>query len=165
MAAYYYTLKNSDSDVFHGNQVVHHGIVIPFLEDLINSNSMLIVNEVTIQNRDTVQYFLTFNDVVSWFYFGKGLGSLSISGLLLSKCDGDGAGQFPGIQDLYNRIGTIRGKAQTIYFGGFSFTCVLSNYTFRANADEASVNMIDFNLQMEIVDHQIPGPSYNPTCA
>jgi hypothetical protein len=163
MAAYYYTLSSSNSDVFHGNQVVHHGINIPFLENLINANSMVIVNEVTIQNRDTVQYFLTFNDVVSWFYFGKGLGSLSVSGVVLAGCH-SAANDFPGVQDLYNAIGKIRGKAQTILFGGFSFKCVLSNYTFRANADEASVNMIDFNLQMEIVDHQIPGPSYNPSC-
>lgn len=174
MAAYFYTFNNgNNNDVFHGNQTVHHGINIPFLETLINKDSMLIVNEVTIQNRDTVQYFLTFNDVVSWFYFGKGLGSLSVSGVVVAGCNNgrvtssDGlsaADDFPGVQDLYNAIGNIRGKVQTILFGGFAFKCMLSSYTFRANADEATVNMIDFNLQMEIVDHHIPGPSYNPSC-
>jgi hypothetical protein len=133
---------------------------------------MLIVCEVSIQNKDTVQYFLTFNDLVTFFYFGKGLGSLSISGLIAGSCltsssqfSYNGPTNYPGVDQLMNVIGNqLRGKSQQITFGNTTFWCVLSSFSFKASSESSAINFVEYNLQFEIVDHTLPSPVFISNC-
>ena len=149
MASLFY-LPTDNNAIFKGNMPYNNSIKIPFITPLISEGGFAVVNEVDIQNRDTVQYFLTFDDVVSYFYFGKGLGSLTIQGTLFSDCENN----FNGIPDLIAAISTVRGKETKIYFGSITFTCVLSAFTIRASAEEGLSNTMDFNLQLDIIGHQ-----------
>src|SRR5579859_7439346 len=101
MAAYYFT-DNGD-DVFKLVPIVSN-VNLQFLSNFVDTNRVafndatgateevsigaFIVSEVLFQNKDTIQYFLTFDDLVSYFYFGKGLGSMVISGSIISSCNG-----------------------------------------------------------------------------
>jgi hypothetical protein len=177
MAAILYILPEADSKtLFRSGLTINDSVTIPFLQTLIDDGGIMIITEVTMQNRDTVQYFLTFNDFISYFYFGKGLGSLSINGSILGDCHQrtplKPAGSAParpssfyGVGDLLYILGSqVRGKEQTIQFGGYNFVVVLSSFTLRASSEEFAMNFVDFNLQMEIIRHDLPAPTFESEC-
>jgi len=167
MAAIFYNIPNSNTNVFKGGQTIYDSVHLGFLSSLIDSRSMVMISDVSMQNRDTIQYFLTFNDLVSYFYFGKGLGTLSISGFVLGSpdnLDNPTTTSFPGMANLLSRIGRIRGKEVSVLFGGHIFWCVLSSFTFRANAEDQNINMIEFNLQLDIINHTLRSPTFNSYC-
>ena len=165
MAALFTIIQNTDSSIFKGGLSINNAVHVPFLESMINNLDMLIVTEVTIQNRDTVQYFLTFNDLITYFYFGKGLGTMTINGSIFSQCGDWGTTNFLGVDTLMESIGNnFRGKKVKILFGNTGFWAVLSAFTFRASAEEHSLNTVDFNLQFEIIDHGLGSPTFTSNC-
>ncbi len=159
MAAIFYSPVNSNP-VFKNNIHVNTSISIPFLNKLVGATGFLIINEVAIQNRDTIQYFLTFDDFISYYYFGKGLGSINISGMLFSDCNG----RFKGVNSFTGAIADIRGRRQVISFGNVVFTGVLSSFTIRAASEDSLNNVIEFNLQLDIIDHSLTPPRFNSVC-
>lgn len=170
MAAIFLTLNPTNHTLFKSGMAINNSVQIPFLSSLIGQTNqvsqnaqtgILIVTEVQVQNRDTVQYFLTFDDVISYFYFGKGLGTLSISGMVFSDCNN----YFGGLSSLTNQIGRIRGTTQAISFGNVVFSAVLSAFTLRSSSDVGSLNYIEFNLQMDIIDHSLPPAHFTSACA
>lgn len=160
MAAIFYVPQNSGTVLFKNAMQVNTSINIPFLHALVGTNGFSVISEVTIQNRDTIQYFLTFDDFISYFYFGKGLGSITISGVMFSDCNA----YFHGASILTNIISRIRGTTQQISFGNVVFDAVISQFTIRASADEGLNNAIDFNIQMDIINHSLISPSFQPLC-
>ena len=168
MAAVLFRPQPGAGTIFRGGFQVNTAIRAPFLNKLTNANtvdtsgkvsdSLVVITEVTIQNRDTIQYFLTFDDFISYYYFGKGLGSLSISGMILSDC----SGYFSGAGALTSMIARIRGTTQVISFGNASFSAVISSFTIRAG--DENPNMMDFNLQMDIINHSLKPPVFRYSC-
>jgi hypothetical protein len=160
MAAIFYIPTTNENTLFKNNMQVNTAVSVPFLFDLVGPLGFLIVSEVTVQNRDTIQYFLTFDDLISYFYFGKGLGTISINGLMFSDCNG----YFRGLNMFNNMISRIRGSVQNISFGNAVFSGVISAFTMRASADEGMNNAIEFNLQLDVIDHSLVPPRFTPTC-
>lgn len=160
MAAIFYTYATNNQTIFKSGMSVNNSVFIPFLNGLIGANGMLIVTEVTVQNRDTVQYFLTFDDLITYFYFGKGLGSMTISGMAFSDCNN----YFGSLPTLTNAIGKIRGTTQYISFGNVTFSAVLSSFTLRSSSEPNAVNYIDFNLQFDVIDHSLPPAQFTTNC-
>jgi hypothetical protein len=169
-AVYYYLPTNSlvnrsgtpgaAASLFGKGFPVNTSIRIPFLNNLTSQNGFAIVTEVGMQNKETIQYFLTFDDVISYFHFGKGLGSITISGILFSDCSNN----FTGV-DIFNQtIANLRGTTQSITFGSRHFWCVLSAFTVRASAEEGMQNTMEFNLQMEIINHDYYSRHNYPSC-
>ena len=158
MAAIFYTPQNTGNVIFKNAMQINTSIQIPFLANLVGTNGFSVVTEVTIQNRDTIQYFLTFDDFISYFYFGKGLGSLSISGVLYSDCNA----YFRGANILTNTISRIRGSTQLISFGNVIFAAVISNFTIRASSEDN--NAVDYTIQMDIINHSLVSPTFTPQC-
>jgi hypothetical protein len=110
-----------------------------------------------IQNRDTIQYFLTFDDLITYFYFGKGLGAMSISGIMFSNENNE----FLGIAKLNNIISQNRGKSIEISFGNVLLVGVLSSSTFRVSGD---LNTVEFELHLDLIDHTYTAPKFSPSC-
>ena len=160
MAAIFYapTTSGSGTTLFRTGLQVNTAVHVPFLNSIIGTSGFAIVTEVTIQNRDTIQYFLTFDDLISYFYFGKGLGSISINGLMFSDCNG----YFKGINMFNSMISNIRGTTQNISFGNAVFSGVISNFTVRVSAEEA--NSVEFNLQLDVIDHTLTPPRFTSAC-
>ena len=174
MAAVYFGLPNNNNTSLsiNGTEVSNGGysfgsgfpvntsIRIPFLNDLVSAGGLAIVTEVGMQNKETMQYFLTFDDVINYFHFGKGLGSFSISGLMFSDCSNN----FIGVDTFNQTIANLRGSTQVITFGSRHFWCVMSSFTIRASAEEGMQNAMEFNLQMEIVNHDYYSNNNYPSC-
>ena len=160
MAAIFYSPQKG-KDIFKSGFNVNTSISIPFLNKMIGSSGgFSIITDVTIQNRDTIQYFITFDDFISYFYFGKGLGAININGVMFSDCEG----YFKGAGMLTNIISKIRGTVQTVSFGNVIFSGVLSSFTIQANSEGAENNVVNFNLTLDIIRHSLPPPKFSPSC-
>jgi hypothetical protein len=118
------------------------------------------VNEVNLHHNDTIQYFLTFDDLIDYFYFGKGLGVMTINGMVFSNC----YGEWTSINLLLQRLGSIRGSTQALQFGGVSFSGVLSAFSLRASAESANTHAVDFTLQMDLIANSLPSPRFPSPC-
>ena len=160
MAAIFFTSSAGNNTIFRSGFAVNNSVYIPFLQNLIGSESQLIVTEVTMQHRDTLQFFNTFDDFVNYYYFGKGLGSMAISGMVFSDC----LGQFGGLYDLQNTLAYIRGSTQNISFGNVAFQAVMNAFTLRASADMSALHSIDFNIQMDVIDSSMPPAQFTSAC-
>jgi hypothetical protein len=88
-----------------------------FLSDL--EEQLAIITSVSASTSETTQFFLTFDDIINYIHFGRGLGSIRISGIAFLTCDGD----MPGLRSFFKKIGSKRGKVVSVSLGqagGFS---------------------------------------------
>ena len=154
------TGNNGDVILFQDSFLVQPNVYIGFLSNLVGPSGFLIVNEVTMQHNDTVQYFLTFDDVIDYFYFGKGLGAMNINGMVFANC----YGEWTSINLLLQQLGSIRGTTQTVQFGNVSFSGVLSSFNLRASADAQSTHVAEFALHLDIISNSLPSPRFNSAC-
>ena len=184
MAAYYFT--NNGNDVFKMVPIVSN-VNLQFLSNFVNNSATpfvdsfstgspgaLIISEVLFQNKDTIQYFLTFDDLITYFYFGKGLGSMSISGSIIADCQGN----WSLLNSFMAYLGTLRGKqignvydglnasnnTGSLSIGGVSFVGVLSSFTVKSNTDPNSLNVVDFSLNLDIIDSSFVKPTSTGLC-
>jgi len=157
MAAIFYQY-NPDKSIFKGGLHVNTTIRVPFLNALVGTNGLAIINEVSVSNSDTVQYFMSFDDLISYFYFGKGLGSITISGTMFTNCDG----YAPGVDIFYNQIARFRGKEVPISFGNAVFTGVINSFQTSAQAEPAGT--IEFAIGLTIINHTLPVTTFTPLC-
>ena len=80
MAAIFMNL--SKSDFFHSGGSANP-IFIPRVEDLVSDHGFLaLYTQVSVQLPETIQYFLTFDDVIKVIHFGKGVGSIVAEGIM-----------------------------------------------------------------------------------
>ena len=160
MAAIYFIPSVGPNTIYANSFAVNNSVYIPFLQDFIGSQGSLIVTEVTVQHHDTIQYFLTFDDFISYYYFGKGLGHIAINGMIFSDC----IGNFKSLTTLLNRLSSIRGTIQQISFGNVVFAGVMSSFTVRASSDVASIHALEFMLQIDVIASSMPPAIFAPTC-
>ena len=140
------------TEFFKGDLHLVSSVYVDFLQNFIGSDSLAIVTQVGIQNSDTIQYIMTFDDVINFFYFGKGMGSITISGMLLSN----GNGELPGAYRFHNDvIGSARGKRVKVSMGNTVFVGVISNFGINVIADP---NVAEFTISLSVVNHNIPNP-------
>lgn len=128
-----------------------------FMDYSVNTNpsTLLLLTRVGMRNVDTIQYFLTFDDVVGYFYFGKGIGSLELGGMMFT----DASNTFPGLRTLFEKIiGANRGKVVPVSFGSFVFNCVIGEHTINMDSENGYG---EFSINMSIIDHNLPSKKPN----
>lgn len=145
MAATFITL--SQKDIFSSGGNAQSLISIPHVDDLIGKSGLAIYNALSFQLGETVQYFLTFDDVIKYIHFGKGLGSLTVEGTMYSDCGGD----IPGMKALARTISSLRGKAQNLVVGGIAMTGIMT--TVQTTVTSEPDTMAQFVFSYAIVNH------------
>lgn len=152
MAAIYHYNNSAtgDRDIFKSGINVLTSVRVPFLDTLLTKGNLAVITEMGIQNNETIQFFMTFDDAINWFYFGKGLGSLTIRGMLLT-CD-DGTPGLPILMDDVMR--KTRGRSVDVSLGNAVFRCILTSFNLNLTQDPAPV--VEFTLNLSIYAHNLP---------
>ena len=140
MATIYKYDTETKEELFKCGIQVLTSVKLEFLEDLVTQENLTVITEMSIQAAETVQFFLTFDDVINWFYFGKGLGTMTIQGLILT-----GANKDAGLHTFLNEsMGKMRGKSVQASVGNIVFTGVLTNFSLNFTQDPAP--LVAFSL-------------------
>lgn len=146
MAAVFYTLA-PNVKFFQDSVPAITSVSIPFLRNLAGVNDS-VITEFAVRNTETIQFFLTFDDAISYFYYGKGLGEVNIGGLLFT----DANGKLNGLQNYHDMIGRNRGKEIQISVGWMGLTCVLNGYNLDIVPDEL---LGKFQLSLTVINHTL----------
>jgi hypothetical protein len=126
-----------------------HLIKIPSIDDILGKSGLALYTDVTLQLGETLQYFLTFDDVIKFIHFGKGLGNVTANGILYSNCESD----IVGLPKLLSAIGDLRGKETSIVIGGKVFVSVLSSASVSIMGEPDT--MANFQVVFSVVNHEL----------
>src|SRR5574343_108699 len=92
---------NESKGVFRGNFPVNYFVDCKQLNSLFSNTAaesyFTVVTDLGIENNETIQFFLSFDDFINYFYFGKGIGSIALSGMIFTDC----VGNMPGLNNLF----------------------------------------------------------------
>ena len=94
MGAVFVSLKGGD--IFK-NTPGSHLIKVPKIDNILGKSGLALYTQVSVQLAETLQYFLTFDDVIKFIHFGKGLGNITAEGILFSDC----SGTIPGLPQFF----------------------------------------------------------------
>jgi hypothetical protein len=148
MAATFYTSEGGD--LFKGRTGGADTLVqIPAVNDIIGESGLAVYSEVSVQLSETIQYFLTFDDVIKFIHFGKGLGNITVTGTLFSDCSND----MPGIKKYFSAFSELRGEVKTLTIGGQAFKAVVANTNLNITAEPDT--MAQFQLVFSVLDHNL----------
>lgn len=150
MATIYQYDKISGKEFFKAGIQVINSVNVEFLGKLLDDKSLTVITELSAQTSEVVQFFTSFDDIINWFYFGKGVGTLTISGMLLTNDKGT-----PGLPILLDEVmRNTRGKMVGVSIGNAAFNCVLTGLSFQMTQDPSPV--VSFHLNLGIVGHSLP---------
>jgi hypothetical protein len=125
-------------------------VSIPAVNDIVSSTGNLAVyDSVSVQVNDTIQFFLTFDDVVKYVFFGKGIGSVVAEGTMYSAC---GAG-VPGLRACSAAVGQLRGKKLPMSLGGFAVSAIFTSAQVSVISEPDIMGRFVFNFAA--IDHQM----------
>lgn len=152
MAAVFYD-PGTGSTVFRGNMKAPEVVQIDFLNSLITQfkDTMIVINSVEVSNNETIQFFMTFDDVIEYFYFGKGIGNIGISGTIFSTFDASCNESMPGLSKLYAAIGAVRGKIVNVSLGNIVLQGVITN--FRTITSPEPTLATEFSIAINVINH------------
>jgi len=132
---------------------------IPKFQELINDVSLLIITQLSINTVENNQLFLTFDDFIHYYYLGKGIGQLSISGMIFTTC----AQQMVGLTDFYVALTALRGQPVDIHVAAVRFTGLLTDCTVTINSEPETIASFTANFAM--IDHDLMSYAASlPTC-
>lgn len=159
MAAAFVSLSSGES-IFKSNFIANNVVSVDFLNSLMLNpkKASTIITDVSIDSEDTIQYILTFDDVVNWFHFGRGLGQINIRGMIFTDCDG----KVPGLGLFHQAISRSRGKVVTISMGWITFDGLIQRFNTTLTADPAPV--IEFSVSVTVISHSMPNNIVNAIC-
>jgi hypothetical protein len=139
-----------DNDLFQrkaGN--ASHLVKIPSIDDVMGKSGLALYTDVTLQLGETIQYFLTFDDVIKFIHFGKAVSNIMVSGILFSDCSSD----IVGLPKMMGAISALRGQETKITFGSKVFTSVLSNVNISIIGEPDT--MANFQAVFSVVNHDL----------
>lgn len=145
MSAVY--LKLSKSDLFHSGGSADGLINIPAVNDIIGAAGLAIYNSVGMHLGETIQYFLTFDDVIKYIHFGKALGTIQVEGTMYANCSGN----LPGLSKFEKAFATLRGRWAKIVIGGIVVAGVMNNASVTIVND--SDTMAHFTFSFSIISY------------
>lgn len=119
-----------------------------------SSTNVSVVTDIGINVQETVQFFQSFDDFIHYYYFGKGLGTITVNFLFFQEC-GSGV-SAPGLNKLMQTIGGIRGKPTDFSIGNITFTGVLRDFTITVISDPETYYAVSMNLGM--INHTLQTP-------
>ena len=143
MAAFFYTYNNND--IFQTIASAGSIVSIDFLDNVVNADNYLIYSSVRVDTSEIIQYFLTFDDVIDYFHFGKGLGNVIVSGIIFADCEQN----LPGVSALYDAFGGVRGKDVKVSFGAYSCSAVVVNSSIEIVGDPTTMG--NFTITLNII--------------
>ena len=147
MAATFY---QGSGDVFkRGTGGASSILSIPILDGILGAGGLAVYSDVTLQLGETIQYFLTFDDVIKYIHFGKGVGNITVSGALFSDCSQN----LPGAEKYLQAFSGLRGTTQQVTLGNKTFTVVVSNANLTMLAEPDFMG--SFQMSFSVVDHQL----------
>lgn len=128
--------------------------------DKFNSDpsNVAIITDVVVRAADTIQFFQSFDDLIHFFYFGKGLGNISFNMLLFQGCDSNSA---PGVPKLLQELGKMRGQKTEVSVGNVIFVGVLTDFTVVIQSEPETHYAVNINLGM--IDHKLESPPPSDT--
>jgi hypothetical protein len=148
MPAHFFTYSGGDLFRTSGGGGAYL-VSIPLVNSLIGPGGLAVYTNVTLQLSETLQYFLTFDDVVKYIHFGKGVGSVTVEGIMFSDCSGD----VPGAKKFSSIYSGLRGRTTQISVGGTTVRAVLTTGTISIISEPDT--MAQFSFSFAIVDHQL----------
>lgn len=157
MAAIFY--EDKGEAMFRPGVAVQSFIKVQFLDKLLGDDrkkAMLVLSSVEIQSNEVVQVFMTFDDVVKYFYFGKGVGQLNITGTIYSTFDKDCKEEMSGTDMLYEAVDAVRGTLVKVSLGKVTFSGVISN--FRTSTSAEPTLATEFSITILVTDQSKFGP-------
>jgi hypothetical protein len=147
-------IRLSDNDLFKSGGSAQHLVKIPEVDKIVSATSggnegAAIYNSVSMQLNETMQFFLTFDDVIKFIHFGKALGSLTVEGTIFCDCKSD----LPKLKKMADAITKLRGKEQRIVLGGgaITMTAVMTSVGLSIVGDPDTIGNFVFNFA--VVDH------------
>jgi len=126
-----------------------HLIKIPKVDDVIGQAGLAIYTDVTLQLGETIQYFLTFDDVIKFIHFGKGVGNVVANGILFSDCKSN----IVGLPKILGAIRGLRGEETQVLIGSETFTSILSSASINITGEPDT--MANFQVVFSIVNHNL----------
>jgi hypothetical protein len=148
MAASFYT--SGGNDLFQRQSGGATSLIsVPSIDSMIGQTGLAVYTEVTVQLGETLQYFLTFDDVIKFIHFGKGLGNIVVNGTLFSDCSSN----MPGLQLYFEGFSALRGQQTEITIGGRAFTVVVANANLTIVGEPDT--MAQFQLVFSVVNHNL----------
>jgi hypothetical protein len=126
-----------------------HLVQIPSIDSVVGSGGLAVYDSISVQLGETIQYFLTFDDVIKFIHFGKGIGNITASGTLFSNCQGD----IPGLAQLFGAFQGLRGQQTVVTVGEQGFTAVVTNVNVNIVAEPDT--MAAFQVVFSIVNHNM----------
>jgi len=146
MAAVFVNFSSSKTDLFKFGGSGATGLVqIAALDELINKANLAIYTGVSVSINQTVQYLLTFGDIIRFINFGKGLGSITITGIIFTGCDS----KFSKNANFFKTLAPLRGQALAVSMLGYACKAVLISVNAELVAEPDT--MLNFSLTFNIV--------------
>jgi len=146
MPAAFFALSNND--VFKQNIGGGQSLIsIPEVDNIVQKDGLAVYNTISLQLGETIQYFLTFDDVIKFIHFGKGVGALTVEGTLYGDC----YGSIPGLAKFKAALGNLRGKEQPVDIGGIVVTAIMTSAQVNLVGDPDT--MAQFNFAFSVVNH------------
>jgi hypothetical protein len=139
----------TDKDLFQSGGTVDHLIAIPAVDSLIGEEHLALYNTVGLRLNETIQYFLTFDDVIKSIHFGKGLGSIAVEGTMFCTKTGD----VPGLNQFSSQFGALRGKVEQLTIGDTAFTVMVTEAQLQLSGDPDTIANFSFNFA--VLDHNL----------
>lgn len=148
MAAYLYTYNNG-KDIFGSNISYNSPVSTIFDTD---GSDLGIITSVAGSINESIQYFLTFDDIIHYLHLGRGVGSLTVQGISYPTC----GYSYPALKQFFDKVGSNRGKEVTVSFvGGGAFSGPITSASFSASSEGETV--CNFAVQIAVVSHSLGG--------
>lgn len=143
MAAIFLPIDD-DSGIFKHSCGNSSNLISCSLTDRIGHGTSSILSAVSVTFNETVQFFQSFDDLVHFFYFGQGLGSIHLEIMCFQNCGGG----MPGLQAVINKISQSRGKLVSVDLNAVRVEGVLLEFSVSLVADPVPIYTIAINLGM-----------------
>lgn len=145
MAAFLYTYNGRD--IFNSN-VRYSSPVATAFDDMERELGLL--TSVSASINESIQYFLTFDDIISYLHLGKGVGQINIEGIALPNCNYD----MPALKKFFSIVSRNRGKEMTVSFaGGGTFSGPLVSASCAVVGGDVTV--ANFAAQIAVTSHSL----------
>jgi hypothetical protein len=158
MAALFYNY--GDNGLFKGSVSSHATpAFVSIFSELVGEDSLCIITQVGITMTETIQFFQTFDDLIHYYWFGKGLGNITIQGMLFTNCEGD----FPGMPIFLTMIGQQRGKLIECHMGGVTFKGVMQDCNITLTSEPETI--ANFSISLAMTENTLPpADPVEPSC-
>jgi hypothetical protein len=124
-------------------------VSIPAVDSIVGGGNLAVYDSVSIQINDTIQFFLTFDDVVKYVFFGKGIGSVVAEGTMYSTCGGG----IPALRACASAVGSLRGAKVSVSIGGFAVSAIFTSAQVSVISEPDVMGKFVFNLAA--IDHHM----------